>query len=68
MTDPLEWKVYQNGADPNRFAFPPTTVQQIASRLQASIGARDPHCGRSRRKGRMNLFQAVPSVASHGAM
>jgi putative NIF3 family GTP cyclohydrolase 1 type 2 len=40
MVDQFGWKAYQNGSNPHLFTLPPTTVEQIASRLQARTGAR----------------------------
>jgi putative NIF3 family GTP cyclohydrolase 1 type 2 len=40
MVERFGWNAYQNSADPHLFTFPPTTVEQIATRLQASTKAR----------------------------
>lgn len=39
MVEEFGWKAYQNAANPHLFTFPPTTVEQIATKLQASTGA-----------------------------
>jgi putative NIF3 family GTP cyclohydrolase 1 type 2 len=40
MVDQFGWKKHQNGADPNLFTLPSTTVGQIAASLQKATGAR----------------------------
>jgi putative NIF3 family GTP cyclohydrolase 1 type 2 len=40
MVEEFGWQAYQDSADPHLFTFPPTTVEQIAARLQASTRAR----------------------------
>ncbi len=40
MVSQFGWKKYQNGANPNQFTLPSTTVGQIAASLQKSTGAR----------------------------
>jgi putative NIF3 family GTP cyclohydrolase 1 type 2 len=40
MVEQFGWRAHQNSADPHLFTFPPTTVEQIAAKLQASTKAR----------------------------
>lgn len=40
MVEEFGWKTNQNSANPHLFTFPPTTVEQIAAKLQASTRAR----------------------------
>ena len=40
MVEEFGWKAYQDSANPHLFTFPPTSVEQIAARLQAHTGAR----------------------------